>query len=168
MGRIKDLLGGGDKKRRKKEALDYGRDMAIAEESRPNMMANQREAIASLGRSVYMIMHPDVDNMILKSRILRPMYPAYSHLMRVTKIGKLQAEILELDYMNLSLIVKMNMDEEEYESEGWLALNALEMFSTSIVSDAFQGFKAEVVTTMLKTIRTEVGEPKKEGRKLPF
>jgi len=158
-------LGSKDKKKKEEEARQYKEEMALRQESGHQMPA-QQDAYASLGRSVYMIMHPEVDEIIMKDPKLKASYPAYSYLNRVTKTGKLQAQIQELDYEELGLITKMNMTEDKYESEGWLKLKALNIFAQSIISDAFGGFKADIVTTQLKTIRTELAEVKK--KRLPL
>lgn len=168
-----DILGRGEKKRKEEEAQRYKEEMALRAESKPQV-PGQQDAFASLGRSVYMVMDPEVFaaiNPINKAgksipSIFRPLIPAFSHLNRLTKTGKLQAELLELDYEELIIITKMNMLEDEYESNGWLALKSLSIFSQSIISDSFNGFKAGIVTTQLKTIRTELTETKK--KKGPF
>ena len=160
---------GKDKKKKEEETRQYKQEMALAEESGPHM-PGQTDAYASLGRSVYMVMDPeslaflnpvDQNGKPLPSKF-RPLMPAFSHLNRLTKTGKLQAELLELDYEELGLITKMNMTEDEYESEGWLTLKSLGIFAQSIISDSFAGFKADIVTNQLKTIRTELAEIKKK------
>ena len=167
------LLNRGEKKRKEEEKKHYQQESAIAEQSRPQGPDSQ-DAYNSLGRSVYMVMDPEVGAILdprdtngkPKPSLLRSLIPAFSHLNRVTKIGKLQAELLDLDYEALILITKMNMTEDEYESEGWRTLEALRIFAQSIVSDSFGGFKADIVTTQLKTIRTELAQEKK--RRGPF
>lgn len=154
---------GKGKKREQEEAAQYQKDMAVADQSRP-VMPGQREAIDSLGEKVYMFMSPRVDEIILNDPILKASYPAYDPLNRVTKIGNRQAEIDELDYDEFPMIAKMNMTEDEYETKGWLLLKAMRKYGRTIVSDAFGGFKAEIVAITRKTIRTELAEEKKKGR----
>lgn len=141
----------------------FATDMALTEHSRP--MAD--EMINSLGRSVYMVMDPDVQAILNNPEKTNPqlqaLLPAFSHLNRTTKIGKTQAELLTLDYEYLSLIHKLNMNEDEYENVGWALLESLKIFASGIISDALDGFKARVITEQIKIIRTELQKQKKKG-----
>ena len=163
----------GKSKEKKEAEEEYRKVMALTEQGKPQG-AMTEDYIASLGSRVYLIMDPtvteflnplDADGKPLPSSY-REMYPAFSHLNRLSHIGKLQAEILELDYEYLMLIRKMNMDEDEYDSKGWLEIESLKIHATHIISDAFDGWKGKLFTEQSKTIRTEMVETKK--KRWPF
>jgi len=149
--------------RGKKDEKDeqFGADMALTEHGHQPQMSD--EMIYSLGRSVYMVMDPEV-TAILNDKDkpqFQALLPAFSHLNRTTRIGKKQAELLTLNYEYLSLIHKLNMPEDEYENVGWALLESLKIFASGIISDAYEGFKAKVVTEQIKIIRTELDKKKK-------
>lgn len=149
-------------KKRQDEDEEFGKGMAGIEQSNQPQMSD--EMISSLGRSVYMVMDPEV-TAILNDKDkpqFQALLPAFSHLNRTTRIGKKQAELLTLNYEYLSLIHKLNMPEDDYENVGWALLESLKIFASGIISDAFEGFKAKVVTEQIKIIRTEL-ERKKKG-----
>lgn len=150
--------------RGKKDEKDeeFGTDMALTEHSRQSPMSD--EMIYSLGRSVYMIMDPEVTGILNAdgNDQFNALIPAFSHLNRTTNIDKKQAELLTLDYEYLSLIHKLNMNEDEYENVGWAMLESLKIFAHGITSDAFHGWKGKLVTEQIKIIRTEL-EKKKKG-----
>ena len=133
----------------------FARDMTGIEESRPAVMPE--EYINSLGRSVFMIMDPDVIALLTDEE-----KPAFSHLNRVTNIGQKEAGLQMLDYEFLSLVDKMNTNEDEYEDKGWKKSLSKRIFARGIINDAFKGFKAKIVTEQIKVIRTQV-EKKKKG-----
>ena len=137
-------------------------DQALTEQSRPSQMGD--EMIYSLGRSVYMVLDPDVSDILKEegNSQLAALIPAFSHLNRTTNIDKKQAELLTLDYEYLTLIHKLNMNEDEYENVGWAKLESLKIFAMGIISDAFHGWKGKLVTEQIKIIRTEL-EKKKKG-----
>lgn len=159
------IFGRGKKKEEEEE--QYKREMALADQSRQSMPMTE-DYIASLGRSVYMVMDPEVTALLNNPRksYLKTLIPAFSHLNRVSRIGKTEAEILELDYEFLMLIHKINMSEDEYESKGWAELEALKIYARHIIHDSFGGWKGNLVTEQIKTIRTELEKTKK--KRLPF
>jgi len=159
--------------RNKKEDKDeeFQRDLALTEQSR--QPTTPEDYLYSLGRSVYMIMDPEVGAILNpvdgngnpKPSVFRSLIPAFSHLNRTTKIGNKEAELLMLDYEYLSLIHKLNMEEDQYENEGWALLESLKIFARGIINDAREGFKARIATEQIKIIRTET---EKKKRRLPF
>lgn len=159
-------FGGRDKKAKKIDDRHFVQEAALVERSR-QQVPSRADMYSSLGSSVYMVEDPEVDNAILENRELSPMYPAFSFLNRLTKHGQLQSELLALDYEALILITKMNSNEDEFEADGWRMLAALEIYAQSIISDSHKGFKAEIVTTQVKSIKTELVEGKKR-RLLPL
>lgn len=157
---MKNPLRRGSKKE-EQEDEEYQKQSASIQQSSPNSI-NQRDFAYTIGQSAYMIKHPEVDSMFESDETLAPMTPAFSHLNRVTRIGKLEATLAELDYEELIYIVKMNMTEDEYESKGWLTLKSLLMLSRSIIHDSFGGFKADIITNQMTTIRTQLDKIKKK------
>lgn len=166
---------GRGKKKKKEEEMDFRKEQSLAEQYRGGGgMPLTEDYIASLGRSVYMVMDPEVTAILNpideKGKPIpspfRSLVPAFSHLNRVSRIGKNEAEILQLRYRKLMLLHKINMTEDEYESEGGALLESLEIFATHMIHDSFDGWKGNLVTEQIKTIRTELGEQKKKRR--PF
>lgn len=157
-------------KKEKPRQLTYGEEMALTEVNRPGSPAPVDQGMLySLGRSVYMIMDPEVTSIIdprdkngrrLPSQ-LRSLLPAFSHLNRVSKIGSREADLLELDYEYLMIIHKLNMNEEEFESKGWAELESLKIFARHMINDAFGGWKGNLITEHIKVIKTELKEEKK-------
>lgn len=130
------------------------REMIVTGESRPAVMPE--EYVASLGRSVFMIMDPDVTKLLDEEEM-----PAFSHLNRVTNIGQKEADLQMLDYEFLSLVDKMNSNEDEYEDKGWKKSLSKRIFARSIINDAFHGWKGKIVTEQIKVIRTQIDKKKK-------
>jgi len=137
------------------EDEQLARDIIVSEESQPAVMTE--EYINSLGRSVFMIMDPDVTRLLDDEE-----KPAFSHLNRVTNIGQKEADLQMLDYEFLSLVDKMNSNEDEYEDKGWKKSLSKRIFARSIINDAFNGWKGKIVTEQIKVIRTQI-EKKKKG-----
>lgn len=154
------IFGRGKKQEEKDE--QFSGDMALTEASRQPQMSD--EMIYSLGRSVYMVMDPEVTGILNAEGKdqFNALVPAFSHLNRTTNIDKKQAELLTLNYEYLSLIHKLNMKEDDYENVGWALLESLKIFAGGIISDAFHGWKGKLVTEQIKIIRTEL-EKKKKG-----
>jgi len=153
------------KKKKENGKLSYGEEMALTEQSRRPPM--DEDMIYTLGRSVYMIMDPEVTALFTKKNSkFKTLLPAFSHLNRVSKIGPREAELLELDYEYLTIIHKLNMEEEEFESQTWQELEALKIFARHMINDAFNGWKGNLITEQIKTIRTEIQE--KPRRRWPF
>jgi len=125
-----------------------------------------KEYVESLGRSVFMIMDPEVITMLVNDRQLKNLLPAFSHLNRVTNIGKgregaREAELLFLKYKILLIRHKLAMTEDQYEKMGWETLESLEIFARSIISDAREGWKGRLVTEQLKKVTVELEKVKK-------
>lgn len=162
---------GKDKKKQKEAAIEYSREQGLADSYRGSGgLPLTEDYIASLGRSVYMVMDPEVTALINPvdkkgnpiETPLRSLLPAFSHLNRVSRIGKREAEILALRYRILLLMHKIDMTEDEYENEGGALLDSLEIFATHMIHDSFDGWKGNLVTEQIKTIRTELGEKKQK------
>lgn len=160
------------RKKKDDKTEEFKRDMTLTEQQRQTPMTE--DYVYSLGRSVYMIMDPEVtamlnptdDNGKPKPSQFRSLIPAFSHLNRLSNIDKQQKELLTLDYEFLILIHKLNMNEDQYESVGWAELESLKIFAQNMVSDSFHGWKGKLVTEQIKIIRAEL-EKKKKGL-LPF
>jgi len=149
-------------KKEEEQDEQFGKEMAGIEHGHQPPMSD--EMIYSLGRSVYMVMDPEVTAILNAdgNKQFNALLPAFSHLNRTTNIDKKQAELLGLNYEYLSLIHKLNMKEDEYENVGWALLESLKIFASGIISDAFHGWKGKLVTEQIKIIRTEL-EKKKKG-----
>lgn len=157
--------------KKKDEDEEYMQNLALTEQGRQTLPEDQ---LASLGRSVYMIMDPEVTAILnpvdAKGRIIddpklsqfRSLIPAFSHLNRTTNIDKRDATLLMLDYEYLDIIHTLNMKEDNYENEGWALLESLKIFARNIVADSFHGWKGRIMTEQIKIIKTEI-EKKKKG-----
>ena len=150
-----------DRKKKPDRDEEYAQAAALTEQGRHE--TTPQEYLQSLGRSVYMVMDPDVSSIFNDEEKVQfqALLPAFSHLNRTTNIGKKEAELLELDYEYLTLIHKLNMNEDEYETTGWALLESLKIFAKGIISDAFHGWKGRLVTEQIKIIRTELEKKKK-------
>jgi len=158
------ILGRGKKKKEEEEKHFKG-EMALAEQQRQGMPLTE-DYIASLGRSVYMVMDPEVTNILNENDQLKSLIPAFSHLNRVSRIGKGEAELLEFDYEYMFLLHTLTMNEDEYETKEAERIEALKLHSRFIIHDSFGGWKGNLVTEQIKTIRTELEKTKK--KRLPF
>lgn len=150
-----------DRKKRPDKDQEFAETVTLAEQTRPE--TTPQEYLHSLGRSVYMVMDPEVFSILNDEdkKQFRALIPAFSHLMRTTNIGTKEAELLELDYEYLTLIHKLNMNEDEYETVGWALLESLKIYARGIISDAFHGWKGRLVTEQIKIVRTELEKKKK-------
>jgi hypothetical protein len=124
------------------------------------------EGVASLGSSVYMVIDPDVLQIINEHKELKAFRILVSHLNRLTKKDKRTMDLDTLDTDYQVLIHKLNMNEDDYENEMWGLLEALRMFLRSSNCDSIDGFKARVVTEQIKVIKTQLEQVKKKV--LPF
>jgi hypothetical protein len=122
--------------------------------------------VNSLGRSVYMVMDPDVMQILHDDEQLKTLIPAASHLNRLTNKDRKATELDMLDYEFLLMIHKLNMNEDDYESAGWAKLQAFIPFFRNLVYDSVGGFKAHMVTEQIKIIKAEIEKQKKKV--LPF
>jgi len=163
------LLGRGRKKRKDQDEEEFKKEVALTElggEMPPQSVGLTQDYIYSLGRSVYMIMDPEVNLVLNKKPYLKTLIPAFSHLNRISRIGKQEADLLELDYEFLMLIHKLNMNEDEYENKGWAELESLKLFARHMIHDSFGGWKGNLLTEQVKIIKAELEKPKK--KRLPF
>jgi len=157
---------GKNKKKKEEEEAQFKRDVVISEQQRPQQTPMTEDYIASLGRSVYMVMDPEVTNILSENAQLKSLIPAFSHLNRVSRIGKGEAELLEFDYEYMFLLHTLTMNEDEYETKEAERIEALKLHSRFIIHDSFGGWKGNLVTEQIKTIRTELEKTKK--KRLPF
>jgi len=147
--------------RKKDDGLDdeHLRNMALSEQQTPL----PEEQLYSLGANYYNIIDPEVLE-ILKDKdkkYLEPFIIACSHLNRLTRIGKTEASLAELDYEFLIQITKLNMPEDTYENEAWGILEALKLFTRSIINDAFNGHKARMISELRRVVRAELSKGEK-------
>lgn len=159
------VLGIGNNKKKEEEEKHFKAEMALAEQQRQGMPLTE-DYIASLGRSVYMVMDPEVTKILNENDQLKSLIPAFSHLNRVSRIGKGEAELLEFDYEYMFLLHTLTMNEDEYETKEAERIEALKLHSRFIIHDSFGGWKGNLVTEQIKTIRTELEKTKK--KRLPF
>jgi len=147
-----------EKEMRTEEALV---NMALADVSKAENVP--QEVIQSIGQSAYMIMDPDVTDLLRDDEQLKHLQPAFSHVNRTTNIGKREIELQELQYDYIMLVHKVSMNEDNYESSGWAKLIALRIFADGILSDANHGWKGKLVTDQIKTLRTILERRQKKG-----
>lgn len=150
----------------KKEDEEFQRELAAGEQHPPPGQMLTEDYVNSLGRSVYMVMDPDVMKILSEDEQLRTLIPAVSHLNRLTKKDQNAMRLDMLDYEFLLMIHKLNMNEDEYETTGWAKLQAFVPFFRNLVYDSVDGFKAKVVTEQIKVIKAEL--EKKRRKVLPF
>lgn len=152
-----DILGRKEKKRKREQAEQRKHELALTEEQQPESPVMTEDYVASLGRSVYMIMDPDVTNLLTPEE-----RPAYSHLNRVTRINEKEARLQMLDYEFLAIVDKLNTRRDKYQAKGWKRSLSLRIYARSIVWDAYQGWKGTIVTEQIKRVAIET--EKKKGR----
>lgn len=154
---------------KKKEDVDgnFVREAALGSLQGPTTSLEEYQN--SLGRTVYMIMDSDV-TAFLAGKIndkgeaegpLADMLPAFSHMNRLTKITKHEAELLKLQYDYLVMRKRMSIPEHMYDSQLGGALEALRIYAANMVNDNIDGFKAKIATEQIK--RVDVGLIKKKG-----
>ena len=152
-----------------KEAMDHQKNVVYAEESRTRNPMTE-DYVSSLGRSVYSIIDPEVVEIIKKIvegekfNDLAWLVPAISHLNRMTQItNKTDLEIVKLDYDALFLEYEALRNEGDYDVQKALLTDALQIFANFIPADAWDGFKAKLLSYQMKIIRTELEEKKTKG-----
>jgi hypothetical protein len=145
---------------------EFQRELAAGEQHPPPGQMLTEDYVNSLGRSVYMVMDPDVMKILNDDDQLKTLIPAASHLNRLTKKDRGAMQLDMLDYEFLLMIHKLNMKEDEYETSGWAKLQAFIPFFRNLVYDSVDGFKAKVVTEQIKVIKAEL--EKKRKKVLPF
>jgi len=162
------LFGRGNEE--KKEDEQFQKDLVAGEQHPPPGQILTEDYVNSLGRSVYMVMDPDVcrlvDEVIKVYPELAGIRIMISHLNRLTKINlkelKLAMLVLERDL----LLVKMHCKESTYNAGLWLVLHALIDFCRKIQYDSVDGFKARIVTEQIKIVKAELEKIRKKV--LPF
>lgn len=151
---------------KKEQDDDFHKDLVINEQNPPPGSVVPEDYVYSLGRSVYMVLDPDVMEVLKQDPKLQTLIPAASHLNRLTRKDRKAMELDMLDYEFLLQIHKLNMNEDDYETTGWAKLQAFVPFFRNIVYDSVDGFKARVVTEQIKVVKAEL--EKKKKRVLPF
>lgn len=144
-------------KKKDDETEEHLRDLILSEQQTPL----PEEQLQSLGANYYNIVDPEVLEILKNKKYLEPFIIACSHLNRLTRIGKTEASLAELDYEFLIQIIKLNMPEDTYENEAWGLLEALKLFTRSIINDAFNGHKARIISETRRLIRAEISKGEK-------
>jgi hypothetical protein len=153
-------------KEQEKADEEFAKELAAGEQHPPPGQMLPEDYVNSLGRSVYMVMDPDVMQIIDSDPQLKSFRIAISHLNRLTKKDKTSMQLDTLDADYLVLINKINSNEDDYENRLWAIYEALRMFMRNANCDNIDGFKARIVTEQIKIVKAEI-EKKKRGV-LPF
>jgi hypothetical protein len=149
-------------KEQEKADEDFQKELAAGEQHPPPGTMLPEDYVNSLGRSVYMVMDPDVMRIIDETPQLKSFRIATSHLNRLTRKDKnaMMLDTLDADY--LVLINKINSNEDVYENSLWGIYEALRMFMRNANCDNIDGFKARIVTEQIKIVKAELERPKKK------
>ena len=150
------LRGGKDK-----DAMDIQKEVALSELHRQGTPMTE-DYMNSLGRSVYSIIDPAVQELLIDKK-LESLIPALSHLNRMTQIHKDDVVLDRLDYEYMFLRMKCSMDEKDYDVEQAQLMESLQFYAMHIPTDAFEGFKAKILAYTMKVIKTELEEKKTKG-----
>jgi len=156
--------------RKKKEPdpdEEFQRSEVLAEQQADAARSADRiadEMRASLGRTIYMVYDPDVQDTFVddKKPILNSMLPAFSFLNRTTNIDEKEKRLLQLEYEQLKILAELGMKEEDYETRGWLEQEAFGIYAMGIMNDAEGGWKGKLLTEQIKKIITELRQPEKK------
>jgi hypothetical protein len=158
------LFGRGNEEKREDE--QFQKDLVAGEQHPPPGQMLTEDYVNSLGRSVYMVMDPDVLAILAKYPELKGLRIMASHLNRLTKKDKKCLELDRLDTDYQILIHKINCDEDEFESGLWAVLEAFRHFLRTSNYDNIDGFKARIVTEQIKIVKAELEKVRKKV--LPF
>lgn len=139
----------------------YQVETALADVSKT---PHTEDFLHALGQSALMIIDPEVLTQLLSDARYKGLIPAFSHLNRISNIGKLEAKLLEYDYEALIITSKMEMDEDKYNARDWKFLQSLGMHARFIIHDSFNGHKAKMISEQIRVIRTELSKVKTKGR----
>ena len=156
----------GKGKEQEKEDEQFQKELAAGEQHPPPGQMLSEDYVNSLGRSVYMVMDPDVISLLAEYPQLKSFRIAISHLNRLTRKDKKAMELDTLDADYQVLIHKINVNEDDYENSLWAILEALRQFMRNANCDNIDGFKARIVTEQIKIVKAEL--EKKQKKVLPF
>jgi len=156
----------GRDKEEKKADEEFQKELAAGEQHPPPGTMLPEDYVNSLGRSVYMVMDPDVIAILAEYPQLKSFRIAISHLNRLTRKDKMAMQLDTLDADYLVLINKINSNEDDYENSLWGIYEALRMFMRNANCDNIDGFKARIVTEQIKIVKAEL--EKKQRKVLPF
>jgi hypothetical protein len=158
------LFGKGNEEKKADE--EFQKELVAGEQHPPPEQMLTEDYVNSLGRSVYMVMDPDVIAILAEYPQLKSFRIAISHLNRLTRKDKTAMELDTLDADYLILINKINSYEDDYENNLWGIYEALRMFMRNANCDNIDGFKARIVTEQIKIVKAEL--EKKQKKVLPF
>jgi hypothetical protein len=114
-------------------------------------------------QALYFLGHDDVvTQMVWDDPDLRNFIPALSILNRTTKFNREQGELQMLIMDHAIQWLKMGMNEDDFENQGVIKLNSLEMYARCVVTDAVGGHRSTLFTRQEKVIRAVVGEAEKK------
>lgn len=147
------------RKKKDKEADEFQKNLIYSEQAKGPTMEDYNKW---LGASLHSIIDTKVVE-LLETKDMEDLWPALSHLNRLTKIGKDDVVLDRLDLQFIFLRKKCVTDETEYEEKKGSLLRSLEFFANHIPSDAFEGFKAEIQAYQVKVLKTQIEEKKKRG-----
>jgi hypothetical protein len=158
------LFGRGNEEKREDE--QFQKDLVAGEQHPPPGQMLTEDYVNSLGRSVYMVMDPDVLAILAEYPQLKSFRIAVSHLNRLTRKDKNAMALDTLDNDYQVLIHKINANEDDYENSLWAVYEALRQFMRNASYDNVDGFKARIVTEQIKIVKAEL--EKKQKKVLPF
>lgn len=147
------------RKKKDKHAEEFQENLIYADHAKGPTMEDYHKW---LGASLHSIIDSKVVE-LLEDKDMEDLYPALSHLNRLTKIGKEDVVLDRLDLQFIFLRKKCVTNEADYEEKQGSLLRSLEFFANHIPSDAFEGFKAEIQAYQVKVLKTQIEEKKKRG-----
>ena len=140
---------------------EFRRNMALTEASADAQKSQDptMDYLAMLGKFGYLVGDDRIVQYIQNHPEFYCLIPALSPVNRTTKhIDKVDAHIQWLDFQILYTMLEMTMNPDDYENGGLEVIQGFEIFSTTQISDGFQGWKGNILTQQVKVTRTEIKE----------
>jgi hypothetical protein len=162
--KVVDAVTGRGERQRQKLRKESVSDDLIREEAMKDQPGGPvpSELIQRL-EAVYFLGHDDVvAKMVWDDPDLHNFTPALSVLNRTTRFSKDQGELQTLIMGHSILWLRLGMNEDDFENQGVIKLNSLEMYARCVVTDAVGGHRSTLFTRQEKVIRAVVGEAEKK------
>lgn len=160
--KVKEFITGqGGKETEERKVL--GSDLARADAMRPEHGPLPQELINQLGKEYYLL----VDDLTLALLHASPQFqfliPAFSHLSRTTRITRKDAQIQMLEMECMFDEHTMQMEEDDFDHEGWAEIRSYLMFGKDVINDKVDGHRGRLITDKIKILEARVMAEKKRG-----
>jgi hypothetical protein len=148
---------------RNSEKLEFKRSLVVAEAQADAQRGSDpsMEYLTMIGKFGYLVGDERIPEFISENPAFNALIPALSPVNRTTKhICKKDAHIAWLDFQILYTMLEMSMHPDVYESGGMEVLQGFEIFSNTQISDAYEGWKGNILTQQVKVTRFETEKVK--------